>query len=143
MHRDLKPANLLLDEFDNIKIADFGLAKHDEVVNTLGAGTPLYKAPEVYNFVNYDDRCDVWSAGLILYELLTGIEFFHNVNSVPELKYKHSLIGEGKLLVAMPADQEKDYDKVWGDLVKTMLEYSFEKRKRARDILEMYRSIYK
>lgn len=93
MHRDLKPANLLLDEFDNIKIADFGLAKHDEVVNTLGAGTPLYKAPEVYNIVNYDDRCDVWSAGLILYELLTGMSFFHDVSSLSELKHKHSLIG--------------------------------------------------
>lgn len=90
MHRDLKPANLLLDEFDNIKIADFGLAKHDEVVNTLGTGTPLYKAPEVYIYVNYDERCDVWSAGLILYEMLTGMEFFKDVTTIDVLKYRHA-----------------------------------------------------
>lgn len=69
--------------------------------------------------------------------------FFHDVTTIPELKYKHSLLGEGKLEVTMPKDQEKDYDKIWGEFVKAMLVFSFEKRKRSKDILEMFRSVYK
>ena len=48
MHRDLKPENILLDQFENIKIGDYGLAKEWTLTNchhTEGMGTPLYEAP--------------------------------------------------------------------------------------------------
>ncbi len=72
IHRDLKPENILLDENLDLKIADFGLARDLEMCMTKGACTPLYAAPEVYNMLQYDQKCDVWSTGLILYEILTG-----------------------------------------------------------------------
>ena len=73
-HRDLKPENILLDSAFQIWIADFGLAcwMPNNVANT-SCGSPLYSAPEIIRGVPYDGRrADVWSAGVILYAMLTA-----------------------------------------------------------------------
>jgi BR serine/threonine kinase len=73
-HRDLKPENILLDEFDRVKIADFGFAnwmRHPWVVTC--CGSPHYAAPEVIDGKPYDGRAaDIWSCGVILYALVSG-----------------------------------------------------------------------
>jgi len=81
VHRDLKPENILLEankEFDQIKIIDFGTS----VVLDNGKfleeklGTPYYIAPEVLN-KKYNQTCDIWSTGVIVYILLSGIPPFN------------------------------------------------------------------
>ena len=76
MHRDLKPENLLLDSKKTdsiIKVIDFGTSQMFTTEKKMSQkyGTPYYIAPEVLNKC-YNEKCDVWSAGVILYILLCG-----------------------------------------------------------------------
>jgi serine/threonine protein kinase len=77
VHRDIKPANLILAE--RLKITDFGIARVAESTLTkLGTtmGTPAYMAPEQYRGAEVDHRADLFSVGVILYELVTGVSPF-------------------------------------------------------------------
>lgn len=82
-HRDLKPENLLLDDKNNIKIADFGMAslQVDGAMLETSCGSPHYACPEVIRGEKYDGRrADVWSTGVILYALLVGALPFDDDN---------------------------------------------------------------
>lgn len=85
-HRDLKPHNILISNNCIIKIADFGLAKqYDE--NNLSdtiCGSPIYMAPEIICKNKYNNKADIWSLGVIFYELITGHSLF-NVKKYSEL----------------------------------------------------------
>lgn len=75
LHRDLKPQNILISDNNFIKLCDFGFAKifDDEnyLIQTI-CGTPIYMAPEIIKHNNYSVKSDLWSIGIILYELLFG-----------------------------------------------------------------------
>jgi serine/threonine protein kinase len=75
VHRDVKPSNILITQDGRIKIADFGIAKIDSSELTqVGTvlGTPSYMSPEQFMGETADRRSDLYSAGVILYQLLTG-----------------------------------------------------------------------
>ena len=73
LHRDLKPANILMDDSGAVRITDFGIAtaRNDTVRSTV-VGTPAYMAPEQLAGVSVSEQSDLYSLGLILYELLVG-----------------------------------------------------------------------
>ncbi|KAF6032455.1 hypothetical protein EB796_009269 [Bugula neritina] len=82
-HRDLKPENLLLDDKQNIKVADFGMAslQVEGCMLETSCGSPHYACPEVIRGEKYDGRrADVWSCGVILYALLVGALPFDDDN---------------------------------------------------------------
>jgi len=95
-HRDIKPENFLLfkeNDLDNIKLIDFGLSKklsENEIMHNPN-GTAYYIAPEVLNG-EYDNKCDIWSMGVVLYILLCGRPPFKG-KSNPEI-IKNVIQGE-------------------------------------------------
>ncbi|CAD8067099.1 unnamed protein product [Paramecium primaurelia] len=92
MHRDIKPENILLkDKSENfdLKIADFGLASYTESdLIITKCGTPGYVAPEILEDKKYNEKVDVFSAGIILYILLSGQAPFYG-NSLDEIMEKN------------------------------------------------------
>jgi serine/threonine protein kinase len=75
IHRDLKPSNLFLDEFWRVRIGDFGSGRFaDELTNQ--AGATHYMAPECFGDKGYTNMVDVYSFGLILYEIIVGQPVF-------------------------------------------------------------------
>src|ERR1700722_5129871 len=90
VHRDIKPANLMLMADDTLKVTDFGTAKILQLNTTQTAhviGTPSYMSPEQIKGKPVDGRTDVFSLGVVLYELLTGAKPFPG-ESVTSVIYK-------------------------------------------------------
>jgi hypothetical protein len=86
VHRDLKPANVMLDGAGKIRVTDFGLAGIAASIQgaDIRAGTPAYMAPEQLAGKEVTAKSDIYSLGLILYEILTGKRAFE-ASTLPEL----------------------------------------------------------
>ena len=93
VHRDVKPGNILIDKNDNVKIGDFGIARATSTQENLtqtGAvmGTATYFSPEQAQGTTVDPRSDVYSLGVVLYEMVAGKPPFTGDNPV-SVAYKH------------------------------------------------------
>jgi len=133
VHRDLKPENLLLDSKGldaRLKVIDFGTSKKFSagVKMTQKFGTAYYIAPEVLN-KNYDEKCDVWSCGVILYILLCGYPPFGGANDREILQ---------KVKLGRYKFDEEDWAKISEDgknLIRKMLTFNPADRISAREAL--------
>ena len=134
MHRDLKPENLLLDkDTDNpkIKIIDFGTSQvfDPDAKMSQKFGTPYYIAPEVLK-KSYNEKCDLWSCGVILYILLCGYPPFNGAND----KQIIEAVLKGKFTLDEPEwDDVSDDAK---DLVKRLLTLDPDRRISASEAIQ-------
>ncbi|HEX7465399.1 MAG TPA: serine/threonine-protein kinase [Usitatibacter sp.] len=91
VHRDIKPGNIMVLPDSRVKIMDFGIARlHEPTVKTQTGvllGSPQYMAPEQIAGQPFDHRADIFSLGLVLYEMLTGVKPFQG-EDIPELMFK-------------------------------------------------------
>jgi len=96
MHRDLKPSNIFVTSSGQVKVGDYGLAKYDEnglqnslllYNNSPGVGTDPYRAPEVLQGKPYNEKCDIYSLGIILMQKL-GQDGFdgRTMNDTPRMR---------------------------------------------------------
>jgi hypothetical protein len=88
LHRDLKPANVMIDGDGNVRITDFGIATAGGDGDATTAGTPQYMAPEQLAGKPASIRTDIYSLGLILFEIFTGRRAY-DAKSVADLKQLH------------------------------------------------------
>ena len=108
VHRDLKPENFLFSSTRPdalLKLIDFGFSRvlgGSQKMNSR-SGTCYYVAPEVYRGLEYDDKCDMWSAGVILYMMLAGYAPFDGDT-------------EKEILVSAINDKLTFYDRVWANI---------------------------
>ncbi|HEY4373142.1 MAG TPA: serine/threonine-protein kinase [Burkholderiales bacterium] len=92
IHRDIKPGNIIVTVDNQLKVTDFGIARLDTSNLTqtgMIVGTPSYMAPEQYTGLPVDNRADLFSAGVVLYEMITGVKPFSGTNEVVAYQICH------------------------------------------------------
>jgi serine/threonine protein kinase/tetratricopeptide (TPR) repeat protein len=132
VHRDLKPSNIIIDRDGNARIMDFGIARSLKAKGITGdgvmIGTPEYMAPEQVEGKEADQRSDIYSLGIILYEMLTGTVPFEGdtplsiavkkkTERAPDPKNLNPQISEDLsrlILRCLEKDREKRYQEVNG-----------------------------
>lgn len=140
VHRDLKPANLMFRSDDTLVLADFGISKQvnessDEQLTMVGQvlGTPYYMSPEQGQGLKVDVRSDLYSAGIILYELMTqerpyrartpsGIIYQHIHSDIPRLPVRLNALQN--LINGLLAKSPDDRYQTAGELIRALQKYS-------------------
>jgi serine/threonine-protein kinase len=140
VHRDVSPGNVLIGLDGTVKLADFGIAKETRVSTLSGSmhGTVTYMAPEQCRGHAFDRRADVFSLGVILYELITGTRLFWADNDVASL---HRVLSGN---VARPKKLKPSIAPELDDIVMMAVAHDADKRfataRQLADAVEHYAS---
>ena len=137
IHRDVKPANILVGDDDSVKIVDFGLASARQHIGSrltksgLLVGTPEYMAPEQINGSPVDPRADLYSVGILMYELLAGRKPFTGETAVQVL-FQH-LEGGAEPISKVRTDVPPELDAL---IARAMAKEVAERHPTANDLRE-------
>src|SRR5215212_8854784 len=147
VHRDIKPANLIRESSGAVKVTDFGIAKIKEGAGTPGQtvltksgfllGTPHYMSPEqIREPKDAGARCDIYSAGVVLYEMLTGVLPF-NSRSLPKL-IDAIYRGEKQTPAALRPEIDKELEAIVLKAMHPRMDQRFETAREFYEALEEY-----
>jgi serine/threonine protein kinase len=131
LHRDIKPGNVFFDIGNNIKLGDFGLSRilsDESQYARTNVGTPYYMSPEQIHEAKYNEKSDIWSAGCLLYEIVSLRPPFEATN---HLALAQKII-EGKIERIPSIYSENLYA-----LIKSMLQVNPEKRPSVVEIMQI------
>ena len=130
IHRDIKCQNLLLSNEGRVKISDFGISINKNNINYNNrVGTPYWMSPEVINRQKYNEKTDIWSLGIICYELCEG--------EPPYCEFKPNIVM--KKIIENPIKGLKNpekYSNEFNDFVSLCLNVDFNKRPNIPQLLE-------
>lgn len=136
LHRDLKPENILIRQ-DVVKLCDFGWSSLDdqrEVRNTY-CGTPEYLSPEMILGVGHNEKVDVWSIGVLMYEIVTGWAPFTAPRELKDLRAKQRYITDCILNGTIVFDEKISTEAK--SAIKILLHPKASQRPLAKDILNL------
>ncbi|NKI36586.1 protein kinase [Wenzhouxiangella sp. XN79A] len=154
VHRDIKPENIMLTRYGGVKVVDFGIARDENAETRLtttgiGLGTPNYLSPEVCLSQDVDQRSDIFSLGVVLFEMLTGDTPFKSDSpfemmtkvveaKIPDIKELNPNVDEGvkKILAKMIAKRPKMRYQHCNELISDIEDYRAGREPRwAKDVV--------
>lgn len=138
IHRDLKSSNLLVDKNWTVKVGDFGLSrlKHETYLTTkTGKGTPQWMAPEVLRNEPSDEKADVYSFGVILWELATEKIPWDNLNTMQVI----GAVG----FMNQRLDIPNDVDPQWASIIESCWHSEAQCRPSFQELMEKFKELQK
>ena len=133
IHRDLKPENLLMFEGEKVKITDFGWSTQSQDIRNTFCGTQEYLAPEMIKGTGHDEKLDIWTLGILLYEMVYGKTPFYYSPTKGNVRNQRKMIEQNILQGKFHLDDK--IHKNTQDLIKAMLHPNKTLRPKASEIL--------
>ncbi len=134
LHRDLKPENILFND-GQLKIADFGWSNLDDSFRNTFCGTPDYLSPEMIKGTGHDEKLDIWTLGILMYELLHGRPPFSPATKIKDKRKFQSIVEENVLKGEILFKKDLTIQAI--KVIQIMLDPDAVKRPSAKELLAL------